>query len=91
MAYTITTFSGSKRVSYETFAVTGSCVDHSTGLQTIENVQATVKLAAQAAGAAGYVTCNFAGNTGNVSLYAWDDTGTASNAAANMCVIAVGT
>lgn len=91
MAYTITTFSGLKRVSYETFSVTGSCVDHDTGLQTIENVQATVKLATQANGAAGYVTANFAGNTGNISLYAWDDTGTASNTAANTCVIAIGT
>lgn len=91
MAYTLTTFSGDKRVSYESFAITGSCVNHDCGLQTVENVQATIKSSAQAAGDPGYVTCNFAGNTGNVSYYAWDDAGNAAANEKNVLVIVIGT
>jgi len=91
VAATITTFSGDKRTSYQTVAVTGSTTGIDTGLNTVENVQATVKAAAQAAGAAGYVTMNFAGNTGLVDIYAWDDAGVASNTAANVCIRVIGT
>lgn len=91
MAYTITTFSGAKRVSYESLTVTGSCVDHATGLNTVENVQLTVKDATQANNAAGYMTCNFAGNTGNVSYYAWADDGTVATNNATALAMVIGT
>jgi hypothetical protein len=66
-------------------------VDHASGLQTVENVQMTFKDAAQANNAAGYGTCNFAGNTGNVSYYAWADDGTAATNNATLLAQVIGT
>lgn len=91
MAYTITTFSGAKRLSFQAATITGSTVNLNTGLNTIENVQACVKVAAQAAGDPGYVTVNFSGTDGLVNVYAWDDAGSAAANAKPILLIVIGT
>ena len=91
MAATITTFSGDKRVSYQSVVITGSTTDLDTGLNTVENVIATVKDSNQAAADGAYVTCNFAGNTGLVDLYNWDDAGNAAVNNTTVLISVIGT
>lgn len=90
MAYTITTFSGQYRASYQAVAVVGYTVDINTGLNEISYAQATVKTTQQQASEAGYVTVNF-GADGLVDLYAWTDLGAAAVLSATVLVLAIGT
>jgi len=70
-------------------AVTGNLLNIDTGLRVIKQAWASVKIATQGAGEAGYATVNHEAD-GLLDLYCWDDGGAAATVAATVYWIAIG-